>query len=184
MSEISDEDWAKEFDVINQTSAAKVKSKKKKQQQPQGDDFISFREFVAYTLKNIIKPAVYITTAASITEDNVEGGEGGNESITKPSAFARMMSGLIDEMEENDIQEAQNEEALAELEKTEDEVEGGMEEVVKTEDDQAGGEGGELTTNKEETPVKEEEGETGKGVAQEEVTGEQQQTQVDDSADQ
>jgi hypothetical protein len=123
MSEISDEDWAKEFDVINKNAVAKVKSKKKKQQQQsEGDNFISFREFVAYALKNIMKPAVYVVGQSSAA---TEGNEGDTETEvkSKPSAFVRMMSGLIDEMEENDIEEAKNEEALAELEKTEDENE-------------------------------------------------------------
>lgn len=186
MSEISDEDWAKEFDVINQTSATKAKTKKKKQQQPQGDNFISFREFVAYTLKNIIKPAVYITTVSSNTEENGEGSEGGDasNSITKVSAFAHMISGLIDEMEENDIQEAQNEEALAELEKTEDDVDEGSEEVVKTEEEQTEGGGGEQTTSKEETAVVEGEHEGVKDVAQIEVTGDLQHAEVNESSNQ
>ena len=132
MSEISDEDWAKEFDVINSNKGGKAKGKgkgksnSKKSLVPDGDDFISFREFVAYTLKNIIKPAVYIAGVGASDDIEDEGGGDGGEKEgngSAPNAFVRMMSDLIDAMEENDQEEAKQEKALAELEKSEEDVE-------------------------------------------------------------
>lgn len=141
MSPISDEDWAKEFDVINSAGkkSSKGKGKRKgkansKKTQEEGDDYISFPEFVSYTLKNIIKPAVYIAGCGN-KEESTEGEEGGGEGGREgPSAFVRMMSGLIDDMEENALNEEEQEKALAELEKEEEDVEGeGLEKEVVAE---------------------------------------------------
>ena len=149
MSEISDEDWAKEFDAINKSRKV-GKGKKKK---IESDDFISFREFVAYALKNIIKPVVYVANANKTDEEkqeeqqqeqeeereetveNVEREEENQDevhtAVSRKVAFVRMMSDLIDDMEEHDKVEEDMDDEPDIFDKEETEIEGGKQESEK-----------------------------------------------------
>lgn len=126
MSEMSDAKWAQEFDAIHKTEEREERSPRKhkrksltfpkeedREKEEGGENFISFGGFVTYTLKNIIKPAVYVANGGEGGEpqehDGKRGkgnkqGKGGSEF----SAFTRMMPRLIAGMDEK----AQEEKAL------------------------------------------------------------------------